>query len=235
MIKQTKVCTKCKEEKDLSEFSNLKSGKQSCCKKCMNAYYLANREKFLENAKIYIHKNKELINQKTIAYRRDNKEKIKIINKNYRNKNKELIKEKSREYYQKTKLSIPSRCKEYTSKQQKKFYINHKDKLLEISKKYFKTEAGRASQINTRNKRRAYLKLGDVKTEDLLHLQQNAKKCYWCNASLKNKIIHIDHYEPLSKGGEHTLSNLVISCSKCNLHKHTKDPTMFANSIGKLL
>lgn len=187
MIKQTKVCTKCKEEKDLSEFSNLKSAKQSCCKKCMNAYYLANREKFLENSKIYIHKNKELINQKAMAYRRDNKEKIKIRNKNYRNKNKESIKEKDKEYYKKTKLIIPSRSKEYISKQQKKFYINNKNRLLEKSKQYFKTEAGRASQINTRNKRRAQLKLGDVKTEDLLYLQKNAKGCYWCNVSLKNK------------------------------------------------
>lgn len=65
------------------------------------------------------------------------------------------------------------------------------------------------------------------------------KKCtkvyYWCSCSLKNKTTHIDHYEPLSRGGAHTISNLVVSCSNCNLRKRAKDPIEFAQSIGRLL
>ena len=68
-----------------------------------------------------------------------------------------------------------------------------------------------------------------------MELQNNAKICYWCNVSLKNTKVHIDHYTPLSKGGEHTISNLVVSCSKCNLEKHSKDPLEFAITKGKLL
>ena len=78
-------------------------------------------------------------------------------------------------------------------------------------------------------------KQGDVTSNQLLKLQQNAKVCYWCGINLKGKATHIDHYIPISKGGEHTLSNLVASCDKCNLIKHAKDPFVFANSIGKLL
>ena len=61
------------------------------------------------------------------------------------------------------------------------------------------------------------------------------KLCPQCNTNLKNKKIHLDHYIPLSKGGEHTLSNLVISCPHCNLSKNAKDPYIFANSIGRLI
>ena len=40
---------------------------------------------------------------------------------------------------------------------------------------------------------------------------------------------------PLSKGGEHTLTNLVVSCPTCNLQKNAKDPIEFANKLGRLL
>jgi len=86
-----------------------------------------------------------------------------------------------------------------------------------------------------RQRRRSLTKQGDVTNIQLLELQQNAKVCYWCKCLLKNVKVHIDHYVPLSKGGLHTLSNLVVSCSKCNLSKEAKLPNDFANSIGRLL
>ena len=98
-----------------------------------------------------------------------------------------------------------------------------------------KTDIYKASAKNSKHKRRAIEKKGDVTSSQILELQNNAKTCYWCNVSLKNKNIHIDHYVPLSKGGMHTLNNLVVSCSKCNLTKNAKDPYSFAISIGKLL
>lgn len=36
---------------------------------------------------------------------------------------------------------------------------------------------------------------------------------------------HIDHVIPLSRGGDHSLDNLVASCAKCNLSKGAKLPT----------
>lgn len=59
------------------------------------------------------------------------------------------------------------------------------------------------------------------------------KVCYWCGLPCKQKY-HIDHYQPLSKGGKHRISNLVIACPTCNLRKSSKDPLEFAASIGRL-
>lgn len=33
------------------------------------------------------------------------------------------------------------------------------------------------------------------------------------------KVFHIDHLTPISLGGTHDLSNLVLSCASCNLSK----------------
>jgi 5-methylcytosine-specific restriction endonuclease McrA len=77
----------------------------------------------------------------------------------------------------------------------------------------------------------------DIAQTNMLILKSS--NCYWCNKKLdkKNigKNIHLDHYVPLAKGGLNTIENIVISCSKCNMSKHSKDPIVFANSIGKLL
>lgn len=59
------------------------------------------------------------------------------------------------------------------------------------------------------------------------------KVCYWCATTCAVGYV-IDHYQPLSKGGKHELSNLVISCRKCNASKSAKDPYDFAQAVGRL-
>ena len=62
---------------------------------------------------------------------------------------------------------------------------------------------------------------------DLRKIQNN--KCYYCDNELdfntKNKV-HLDHYIPLSKGGTHSIKNVVWSCSECNRQKNAKMPTV---------
>jgi len=161
------------------------------------------------------------------ANRQANAEKIAEYQKAYQQANTEKLVYQKRAYYQ----ANAEKLAEY----QKAYQQANPEKIAERVKVYQKTPTYKASQKNARHKRRTITKQGDVTTQQLLDLTTKAKECYWCNTSLKNKSTHIDHYIPLSKGGEHTLNNLVVSCSKCNLTKHTKDPIKFANSIGKLL
>lgn len=206
-----KICTKCKQAKDFSEFHKDKKTKDGLfqhCKKCEKSYRQANKEKMAEYHK---------------AYRKLNKDKIA----EYRQTHKEYHVEYSKKYYQSHKDKIAELKKAY--------YQTHKEKKAEQGKAYRQTPMGKIVCKNSKHKYRAITKQGDVTTEQLLDLQQNAKVCYWCGCKLKGKKIHIDHYVPISKGGQHTLSNLVITCNKCNLSKNAKDPEVFANSIGKLL
>ena len=115
-----KICSKCKEEKELSEFYKYKPSKDGLrarCKKCMcedsekyyknnkekiKEYYSNNEEKIKEKRKEYYENNKENLINKRKEYYENNKEKVKKYFKEYRKEyyenNKELIKEKYRDY-----------------------------------------------------------------------------------------------------------------------------------------
>lgn len=68
--------------------------------------------------------------------------------------------------------------------------------------------------------------------ENLLALQRN--NCATCRQALP-KAYHVDHIEPLAKGGSNGKTNLQILCPTCNLTKGCRDPLEFMQSRGFLL
>jgi len=49
-----------------------------------------------------------------------------------------------------------------------------------------------------------------------LRLQHNT--CFWCGCEI-NMSGHLDHIQPIYRGGINVSSNLVASCKECNLYK----------------
>ena len=87
---ETKICSKCKVEKNYSEFgkdSSRKNGISYLCKLCL-----------IEKSRYYKERNKEKILISYSLYRKNNKEKMKISRNEYRIKNKDKI-TKYRTYY----------------------------------------------------------------------------------------------------------------------------------------
>jgi 5-methylcytosine-specific restriction endonuclease McrA len=84
-----------------------------------------------------------------------------------------------------------------------------------------------------KSRRRAKEKAGDPTAKIYAWKISAIKKCYWCGVWCRNRY-HVDHYEPLSKGGLHVVTNLVIACPRCNQKKSAKDPYEFAASVGRL-
>lgn len=68
--------------------------------------------------------------------------------------------------------------------------------------------------------------------QDLYDLQKG--NCLNCLISLKGKF-HVDHIQPISRGGMNVRSNLQILCAPCNLSKHALDPFEWAQRNGRLL
>jgi len=99
---ETKICSKCGEEKELSEFvkdKHCKYGVSRQCKMCANESdrksYLNNPEKAKEASKRYYLNNPEYSKQ----YRISNPEKVKEAKKRYRIKNQEKLNETNKRYY----------------------------------------------------------------------------------------------------------------------------------------
>lgn len=93
-------------------------------------------------------------------------------------------------------------------------------------------EKDRENRRASQSRRRAGGK-GASPTEMKAWAAQQQKICHWCGARCEENY-HVDHYEPLARGGRHEIANLVISCPPCNLRKSAKDPYDFAASLGRL-
>ena len=52
--------------------------------------------------------------------------------------------------------------------------------------------------------------------------KRDSFKCQYCGASAPDVLLHIDHINPVSKGGTNDIVNLVTSCESCNLGKSDK-------------
>lgn len=62
---------------------------------------------------------------------------------------------------------------------------------------------------------------------------RDGMRCQWCKRKVKRTAMaidgqaHLDHVIPLSRGGDHTMDNVVLSCRKCNCKKSAKVLTLF--------
>lgn len=203
--KQIKQCSRCNNSFSLDNFRTKGNYFFSYCKSCEREY-----------SKIYREKNKEKIKKSKSEYYFKNIDEIKIKQKEYKENNKDILLFKKRH---KSKI----------------YRENNKDKIIQYRKIYNKRLSCKVSKKNYKHKRRAIENAGDITNKQLLKLENNINKCYWCNNKIIDNKYHLDHYIPLSKGGKHTISNLVVSCPNCNLKKGNKDPYKFALTKGKLL
>lgn len=76
----------------------------------------------------------------------------------------------------------------------------------------------------------------DKKIDEAIHDAINffEKKCPYCleplySGHIRNKI-HLDHFIPIVKGGQHVPWNILPVCQNCNSKKHAKKPRLFLSS-----
>ena len=110
---EKKVCSKCKEEKELSEFNKGRSECRLCSKKYKKEYRQNYKDKIKEYGKEYRQNNKDKIKENNEEYRQNNKDKIKEYKKEYRQNYKDKIKKGKKEYWEKNKDKIKEYGKEY--------------------------------------------------------------------------------------------------------------------------
>ena len=201
---EKKVCTKCKEEKELTEFH---IGRYEC-KLCSKKYYEnnkdkvkeykeKNKDKIKEYRKKYNENNIDKIKEYNQEYSQSNKDKINIIKKKWYENNIDKIKEINKKYYGKNKDRINKNCKEYRVNNKdkrkeisKKYYENNKDKIKEYNQEYNQSnkdkikEKQKEYRENTKDKRRGYEKYKRL-NDPIYRLTRNIRTLI--GKSIKNK------------------------------------------------
>lgn len=136
-------------------------------------------------------------------------------------------KEYDREYYKSNAERIGDRSKRY--------YKENREYVISRVSEWGQRNPGKVRYIKQSYKYRRRLKEGEgISWAQLKKWEERQRKeCYWCGDGCADEY-HVDHYIPLSKGGEHVESNLVIACPGCNRRKSAKMPEDFLAEQGRL-
>ena len=130
-----KTCSRCGEVKKIKDFikdKRYKGGVTNVCRACRNArkreQYLAQKEKFLKQAKVWRDKNKgkRSIHQK--YYQNKNKDRLKLLAKDYYKEHRTMIIERNKKYYEDHKQACQVR--------RRLWRIKNKEGIREYNKKY---------------------------------------------------------------------------------------------------
>lgn len=99
-----------------------------------------------------------------------------------------------------------------------------------------KRHPDRKRAVENRRRARKYAAGGSYTASDIAELFKHQRgRCAYCPTALTKKNRHIDHIEPIARGGTNDRSNLQLLCQPCNSSKGARDPIVFAQSIGRLL
>ena len=240
---ETKVCSKCKKEKEICEFyknNQKKDGLHPSCKVCVNnhvkIYKEENPEKVKKSKQKHYLKNKEKYSNLNKKWKEKNPEYMTTYSKDYYIKHKEMLIERSKNYYETNKGEFLEKCKEYvknnfekTFDYQKKYRENNKEKLQNY--RYFYNKNRRETdiifnlKINISHRVREFLKVKNIrkknKTFEIVgcspqFLKEHLEKQFVNGMTWENRSEwHIDHKIPLSSAK--TEEELYKLCHYTNL------------------
>lgn len=196
-----KLCSKCGEEKTVDQFGKNKSSKdglafycRDCKRRYQHDYYRANTDKYQKYNKNWRTQNKHYKAQADAAYAKAHPDRVKKAKAKYREANREKLREAGRAYQASNPELRKSRWQEYRSSNQDKITLK---------------EARRRAQKKGNG-------IFVILPKELRRLR--SQPCIYCG----DKSEHMDHVIPVSKGGRHSVGNLVPACAKCNISKSDK-------------
>jgi 5-methylcytosine-specific restriction endonuclease McrA len=62
-------------------------------------------------------------------------------------------------------------------------------------------------------------------------IERDGLRCVYCGIDLEKNEVHLDHVIPESQGGSTSLSNLQVTCKKCNLEKGILSEEKFMSKL----
>jgi len=239
---ETKICSKCGEEKNIEEFCKGRATCKTCRQEYNKKYYAENCEKLKENQREWNENNRDRIQENNKKYREshveemkeqrktyyeNNREEFILKQREYRAKNSEQIRENRKIYYQENKEEIKEERRKYRREHPEKIKASARRsyyKNIERIRAWRRSDAGIMANAHGHHNRRVRL----LKTPCTLTLQQWEKilesqgnRCAICGKRFcKSRPPTKDHIVPLSKGGGLTFENVQALCHSCNSSKN---------------
>jgi len=167
-----------------------------------------------------------------------NRERSLVANAQWRAENAEQHRENASEYFLNNKDRIQQERATARAANpgphyayQKEYRLHHTERIQAYR------VAHRAERLVHQNNRRARESQAGVLPSNIVVTLMGLQRCRCanCQADLRLTGSHIDHKQPLSKGGANTVDNVELLCPKCNLRKHARDPIEWAQANGRLL
>jgi 5-methylcytosine-specific restriction endonuclease McrA len=176
----------------------------------------ANREQLLERKRQYRNANLERERERSRLWREANRDQNLERKRQYRESNLALVRERSRQY----RMANPERSRQWRAA--------NPERQKEAGRQWRNANPDRARELSrqcTRIRRARKANAIDpcapqataAATASRVWLFGNC--CAYCGS---DGPLHLDHVEPLARGGLHTPDNLVPACQRCNLSKLAK-------------
>lgn len=225
-----KVCTFCGEMKPYDAYqrnSHHKTGRSPRCKSCISQVnrtrYYADHEASLAKHRANYAEHKTRILESNARSRERHKDSVKLrkLAEYERNKADPQWLATQKEYRRKNAEAKADYDRRYRSENREKY---RQQKRNYVSKNPAITRAIRASY---KARRRTSENAGCTTRLVGLWLETKTLVCGWCLSDCSDDF-HIDHIQPLARGGLHEITNLTIACPDCNMSKKAKDPFLFA-------
>lgn len=189
----------------------------------------ASKERSRKYALEYYYKNRAKCAEKSAKFRATHKGEMTIYNAEYRAANKAKLDAYMKEWYRRNKDTLTVRRKanyevirDAHLAQKREYYIKNRDAIR--AKKKMNREPERRNE-DIRRARKSGATVGDLRLIAEWEKRWRRKllvRCYWCRSDIKPSVATRDHIVPLARGGEHSVSNLVVSCGSCNSKKHAR-------------
>lgn len=191
--------------------------KSEISKKCNEIH----REDHSKSRRAHYAENKSEILERKREYRRANAAKVREWRLKYYWSDPDKHRKRSKDFYHRD-LARSRRLAKKSYQRNKESYRERKAELAREC--YFRdVETSRRKSRNRGYIRREVRREGVGWSVFRDWSSYIPKVCFYCGVSCE-KMYHVDHFIPLSRGGAHVLTNLRVACPSCNLSKAAKLP-----------
>lgn len=169
------------------------------------------------------------------------REQLRAADRRFKKKNRKLLLKRQRAWQKANRSGRAAYMRKYRKRCPERFAAIESRRVRPVGfRRRFNTYRRRWAKANPDKtqeyyqRRRARLAVVNNLTAAQIRKQreiQNGRCAYGSHALDNRGHGHVDHKQPLCKGGHNTAANIVISCSQCNLRKGTKTYDEFVNSM----